>query len=225
MKKRAAADSTPPRILIVDDHPVFRRGMAALLQENEEFAVCAEAEDAKSALDAMRQSAPDLVLMDISMPGTNGIEIIKLMLAEQPQLAILIVSMHDESLYAMRALRAGAKGYVMKAEAQTQVVEALRKVLAGGVYVSPQYSERLIYKIISSPENESGSPVDMLSDRELEVLQLIGKGTSTGGIASELHLSIKTIETHRARIKEKLGFHDGAEMVRFAVEWAAHQQV
>ncbi len=221
--KQAAAKALP-RILIVDDHPVFRRGMAALLQEKDEFTVCGEAEDAKSALDALRRCDPDVVLLDVSMPGTNGIEVIKLMLAEQPKLAILMISMHDESLYAMRALRAGAKGYVMKAEAQNQVTEALRKVLDGGVYVSPQYSETLIYKIIRAPDSESGSPVDSLSDRELEVLQMIGRGMATGGIASALHLSIKTIETHRARIKDKLGFKDGAEMVRFAVEWVAHQQ-
>ena len=213
------------RILIVDDHPVFRRGMAALLQEYAEFTVCGEAQDATSALDAMRHTSPDVVMMDVSMPGTNGIELIKLMLAEQPKLTILIVSMHDESLYALRALRAGAKGYVMKAEAQTHVIEALRKVLSNGIYISPQYSERLIFKIINSQDNDSGSPLDLLSDRELEVLQMIGNGTSTAGIAIALHLSIKTIETHRAHIKEKLGFKDGAEMVRFAVEWAAHQQV
>lgn len=225
MITRAPAKSVAKRILIVDDHPVFRRGMAALVQEHAEFAVCGEAQDATSALDAMRQTAPDVVMMDVSMPGTNGIELIKLMLAEQPKLTILIVSMHDESLYALRALRAGAKGYVMKAEAQTHVIEALRKVLSNGIYISPQYSERLIFKIINSQDNDSGSPLDLLSDRELEVLQMIGSGTSTAGIAAALHLSIKTIETHRAHIKEKLGFKDGAELVRFAVEWAAHQQV
>lgn len=224
MIPRAPAKSGAKRILIVDDHPVFRRGMAALLQEHPEFTVCGEAQDATSALDAMRQTAPNVVMMDVSMPGTNGIELIKLMLAEQPKLTILIVSMHDESLYALRALRAGAKGYVMKAEAQTHVIEALHKVTSNGIYISPQYSERLIFKIINSQDNDSGSPLDLLSDRELEVLQMIGNGASTAGIAVALHLSIKTIETHRAHIKEKLGFKDGAEMVRFAVEWAAHQQ-
>ena len=224
MTARAPAEPAAKRILIVDDHPVFRRGMAALLSEKAEFTVCGEAEDAASALAAMRLSAPDAVLMDISMPGTNGIELIKLMLAESPKLTILIVSMHDESLYALRALRAGARGYVMKAEAQTHVIEALRKVLNGGVYLSPQYSERLIFKIIQSPDNDSGSPVDLLSDRELEVLQMIGRGTTTRDIAGSLHLSVKTIETHRAHIKEKLGFRDGGELVRFAVEWTAQQR-
>jgi DNA-binding NarL/FixJ family response regulator len=212
------------RILIVDDHPVFRRGIAALITEQVDLTVCGEAENAPTALDAMRRLKPDLALLDISMPGANGIELIKLMLAEHPKLPILILSMHDESLYALRALRAGAKGYVMKAEAMTQVIAAIRKVLGGAIYVSPRFSERLVFKAIQSLEGGMGSPVDHLSDRELEVLQLLGKGFGTREIANELHLSVKTIETHRAHIKEKLGFKDAGEMVRFAIDWVAQEQ-
>jgi DNA-binding NarL/FixJ family response regulator len=209
------------RLLIVDDHPVFRHGVGQLISKLPEVKICGEAENAQSALQAMRELKPDLALIDVSMPGTNGIELIKLMLAEEPRLIILIVSMHDESLYALRALRAGAKGYVMKQQAMENVLDALRKVISGGIYVSPQFSERLVFKAIQGSDTDLGSPVDKLSDRELEVLQLFGRGKSTREIAECLHLSVKTIETHRAHIKEKLGFKDAEEMVKFAIEWMA----
>lgn len=218
------ASPDPRSVLIIDDHPVFRRGIAALIEEQEDLKVCGEAENALTALEAMRQFKPDVALMDINMPGTNGIELIKMALAEHPRLLILILSMHSESLYALRALRAGAKGYVMKAEALASVVTALRKVLNGGVYVSPRFTERLIFKAIRSEEAGMGSPVDKLSDRELEVLQLMGRGFGTRDSATTLNLSIKTIETHRAHIKEKLGFKDPGEMTRFAIDWLAHEE-
>jgi DNA-binding NarL/FixJ family response regulator len=221
-----ATTVTPARILVVDDHPVFRRGIIAMLTEEEDFTVCGEADNAPAALNAMRQSNPDLVLLDIYMPPyTNGIELIKLMLAEQPKIKIIMLSMHDETLYALRSLRAGAKGYVMKAEALTQVTEAIRKVMAGGIYVSPRYTERLIFKVIQSDGADAESPVAQLSDRELEIFQLIGKGSATRDIAASLHLSIKTVETHRAHIKEKLGLRDASELVRFAMEWSSQQHV
>jgi DNA-binding NarL/FixJ family response regulator len=225
----APSDAAPipgsqKQILIVDDHPVFRRGIAALISEQKDLSVCGEADSAAHALEAMRRLKPDIALLDISMPGTNGIELIKLMMAEQPKLSILMLSMHDESLYALRALRAGAKGYVMKAEAMNLVLTALRKVINGEIYVSPRFSERLVFKAIQSLEGGMGSPVDKLSDRELEVLQLLGKGFGTREIANELHLSVKTIETHRAHIKEKLGFKDAGEMVRFSIDWVAQEQ-
>lgn len=210
-------------VLIVDDHPIVRHGMAQLINNDLGLRVCGEADSAPGALDAMRRLKPDLALLDISLQGTNGIELIKLMRAEQPKIAILMLSMHDESLYALRALRAGARGYVMKGEAMDHVLTAIRKVLAGDIYVSPRFSERLVFKAIQSLEGGMGSPVDKLSDRELEVLQLLGKGFGTREIANELHLSIKTIETHRAHIKEKLGFKDAGEMVRFAIDWVARE--
>ncbi len=213
------------RVLIVDDHPVFRHGMAALINAEPDLAVCGEASNSPLALEAMRTLQPDVALLDVSLPGTNGIELIKLMKAERPKLPLLMLSMHDESLYALRALRAGASGYVMKAEALNQVLNALRKVLKGEVYVSPQFSERLIFKAIHSLDGGMGSPVDQLSDRELEVLQLLGRGFGTREIAGELHLSVKTIETHRAHIKEKLGFKDASEMVRFAIDWVTNEKL
>lgn len=225
MEKPKPAKVQPPRrVLVVDDHPIFRHGITALIESEQDLTVCGEANNAGSALEAMRNHEPDIALLDVSLPGTNGIELIKLMKAERPRLVLLVVSMHDESLYALRALRAGARGYVMKAEALTHVLTAIRKVLEGGIYVSPQFSDRLVFKAIQSLEGGMGSPVDKLSDRELEVLQLLGKGNGTREIADELHLSIKTIETHRAHIKEKLGLKDASEMVRFAIDWVTHEE-
>jgi DNA-binding NarL/FixJ family response regulator len=212
------------RVLIVDDHPIFRLGLAGLISEQPNLEVCGHAESAPLALEAMRNFKPDLVLLDLSLRGTNGIELIKLMKAEQPRLPILVVSMHDEAIFGLRALKAGALGYVMKAEAMAQVAEAITKVLEGKIYVSPNFGDKLIFKAIQSIEAGTGSPVDTLSDRELEVLQLLGKGHSTRSIADTLHLSVKTIETHRAHIKEKLGFHDSEDMVRFAIDWVAQQE-
>ena len=219
-----APSSGVKRLLIVDDHPIFRHGISQLIRQLRDVTICGEADNAQNALEAMRRYAPDVVVMDISMPGKNGIELIKLMLAEQPRLIILVLSMHDESIYALRALRAGAKGYVMKQQAMENVLEALRKVIDGGIYISPQFGEKLVFKVIQGSDSDLGTPVDKLSDRELEVLQLFGRSKSTREIADALHLSVKTIETHRAHIKEKLGFKDADEMVKFAVEWIAVEE-
>jgi len=226
--RTSAAPETPSktigaarRLIIIDDHPIFRHGITQLLCDLPGVTICGEAENARTALDVMRRLQPDLALVDVAMPGADGIELIKLMLAEQPKLIILVVSMHDESLYALRALRAGAKGYVMKQQALDNILDAVRKVFDGGIYISPQFSERLIFKAIQSDNSDLGSPVDKLSDREVEVLQLLGRGHTTRDMADELHLSVKTIETHRMHIKEKLGFKKAAEMVKFAVEWVA----
>jgi DNA-binding NarL/FixJ family response regulator len=220
----SAPTTDAKRLLIVDDHPVFRHGISQLIRQLRDVTICGEADNAQSALEAMRRHNPDVVLMDISMPGKNGIELIKLMLAEQPRLIILVLSMHDESIYALRALRAGAKGYVMKQQAMENVLDALRKVIDGGIYISPQFSEKLVFKVIQGSDSDLGTPVDKLSDRELEVLQLFGRNKSTREIADSLHLSVKTIETHRAHIKEKLGFKDADEMVKFAVEWITAEE-
>jgi DNA-binding NarL/FixJ family response regulator len=212
------------RVLIVDDHPIFRFGLAGLITEQSHLEVCGHADSAPIALDSMRRLKPDLVLLDLSLRGTNGIELIKLMKAEEPTLPILVISMHDEAVFGLRALKAGALGYVMKAEAMNHVAEAISKVVQGKIYVSPKFGEKLIFKAVQSIESGTGSPVDALSDRELEVLQLLGKGHSTRSIADTLHLSVKTIETHRAHIKEKLGFPDSEDMVKFAIDWVAQQE-
>jgi DNA-binding NarL/FixJ family response regulator len=212
------------RVLIVDDHPVFRFGLAGLITEQTRLEVCGHADSAPLALDAMRRLKPDIVLVDLSLRGTNGIELIKLMKAEEPDLPVLVISMHNEAVFGMRALKAGALGYVMKAEAMNHVAEAIFKVLQGKIYVSPEFAEKLIFKAVQSTEAGVGSPVDALSDRELEVLQQLGRGGSTRSIAEALHLSVKTIETHRAHIKEKLGLQDSEEMVKFAIDWVAQQE-
>ncbi len=209
------------RLLVVDDHPIFRHGLCQVLSHVHGVMVCGEASNARSALEVMRQVKPEVALIDVSMPGTNGIELIKHMLAEQPSLIILIISMHDESLYALRALRAGARGYVVKQQALEHILGALQKVIAGGVYVSPQFTDKLVFKAIQGSEGDLGSPVDKLSDRELEVLQLFGRDKTTREIADSLRLSVKTVETHRMHIKKKLGFKDAEEMTKFAVEWVA----
>lgn len=231
MNSSASDPSSPPsasakaaRLLIVDDHPIFRQGIGQLIRNIPGVEICGEAENAPSALAAARTLAPDVVLVDISMPGTNGIELIKLLLAERPRLKVLVLSMHDESLYALRALRAGAKGYVMKQQAMESVAYALQKVISGGIYVSPTFAERLVFKAIQGSDGDLGSPVDKLSDRELEVLQLFGRGKSTREAAESLHLSVKTIETHRLHIKEKLGFKHAEELVKFAIEWMAVEE-
>lgn len=217
----AEAGPKPARLLIVDDHPIFRQGIGQLVRNVPGVTICGEAENSQTALEAARTLNPDVVLLDISMPGANGIELIKLLLAERPRLKVLVLSMHDESLYALRALRAGAKGYVMKQQAMENVAYALQKVAGGGLYVSPAFAERLIFKAVQGSNGDLGSPVDKLSDRELEVLQLFGRGKSTRQVAEALHLSVKTIETHRLHIKEKLGFKQAEELVKFAIEWMA----
>ncbi|MGA8656385.1 MAG: response regulator transcription factor [Chthoniobacterales bacterium] len=219
------ANPSAKRILIVDDHPVFRIGLADLVSQQPDLVVCGHADAAPAALERMRALKPDLAIVDISLGGTNGIELIKMMKAEVPRLPILVLSVHDESLYALRALRAGALGYLMKAEAVQHVVAAIRRVLEGKIFVTPRFADHLIFKSIQSVESGSGDPVDQLSDREIEVLELLGKGENTRSVAKLLNLSVKTIETHRAHIKEKLGLKDSSEMIRFAIDWVAQREL
>jgi DNA-binding NarL/FixJ family response regulator len=195
-----------------------------VVAQTPEFEVCGEADSAPAAIAQCRSLQPDVVIVDVSMPGMNGIELIKMILAEFPQMPILVVTMHEETLYALRSLKAGAKGYVMKSEAMSSIADALRRVADGKVYVSPTFGEQLIFKAITAIDEGMGSPVDVLSDRELEVLEKLGKGLTTRAIADDLHLSPKTVETHRAHIKEKLKFKDATAMVRFAVDWVTSGQ-
>jgi DNA-binding NarL/FixJ family response regulator len=220
----SSAENAPKRILLVDDHPVFRHGLSEFISRNSGLTVCGHADSAPHALAAMRELNPDFAIVDVSLPGTNGIELIKLMKAEQPRLSILVMSMHDESIYALRALKAGASGYIMKSEAINHVINAIHRVLEGKIFVSPRFSEQLIFKAIQSLDSGVGSSIDLLTDRELEVLELLGRGKGTRAIANSLHLSVKTIETHRAHIKEKLSLRDSNELTKFAVEWVARNE-
>ena len=212
-----AAESTKRiKVLVVDDHPAFRYGIIRLLKQISEVDICGEAGDGKEALEAFRRCKPDVILMDISLPGSDGVELTKMMLSEAPKVAVLVVSMHDESTYALRALRAGAKGYLRKDESITELASALRRITSNGLYVSQRFTDRLIFKAIHSGEELGESYLKLLSDRELEVFRAMGQGLSTREIADKLRLSIKTIETHRAHIKRKLNVEDSHDMVRLA---------
>jgi DNA-binding NarL/FixJ family response regulator len=207
------------RLLLVEDHPVTREGLAQLLDQQPDLQVCGQAGTAPEALTATEILHPDLVLVDISLGGTSGIELIKDLASRDAKLPILVLSTHDELLYAERCLRAGARGYVMKHERTERVMAAIRLVLGGGVYLSEQMGNRLLDKVARSPAGPRVSEVDQLSDRELEVFRLIGEGRTTAKIAESLHLSVSTVETHRAHIKEKLQLETGTELFRRAVEW------
>lgn len=211
-------------VLVVDDHPLFRKGVVQLLNDEPDIEVRAQAGTSTEALSAARRNDVDLAVIDISLEGgPDGIELTKSIRAERPRLPVLILSMHDETLYAERALRAGARGYVMKREALDQFITAVRTVLRGEIFISPSMSNRMVYDHIHGSDY-SRSPVDRLSDRELEILQLIGKGHDVRDIANGLHLSTKTVEAHRAHIKEKLNLANAREVVRFATNWLMLQQ-
>src|SRR5213596_3806208 len=213
------------RIVIVDDHPLFRKGLEQLIHSEDGFAVCGEANNAPEAMDVIRKLDPDLAIVDISLPGANGIELIKNIRAEFPKLPILVLSMHDESLYALRALRAGAEGYVMKHEAMANVIQAIHEVFNGRPYLSPAMAAQVITKFAHRGSQSEADAVERLSDRELEILELIGKGNEVRQIAKLLHLSPKTVETHRAHIKEKLNLQNARQVTRFAVQWVGTRNV
>jgi DNA-binding NarL/FixJ family response regulator len=218
----AFAESTS-RVFLVEDHPIFRHGLRQLLEAEADLQVCGEAESAPRALSLLREVEADAAVIDISLPGANGIELLKHIKAEHPRLPILVVSAHDEEQYALRALRAGASGYVMKREAADSLLPALRKVLKGEVHVSKSFGEALIFKVAQGGTDNARSPLDALTDRELEVLEMVGNGKGTREIAEALHLSPKTVESHRLHIKEKLGCKSAVEMVRFACDWVAQR--
>ena len=223
-KPRPTSAKKSKRIVIVDDHPLFRKGLEQLINSsNDGFHICGEAGDAAEGMSRIRELKPDLVILDLSLPGANGIELIKNIRAEFTKLPVLILSMHDESLYALRALRAGAQGYVMKQEALESVIGAIREVLAGRPYLSTDMSAKLINNYASGSTGQT-NPTDKLSDRELEILELIGRGRDVHEIAKALHISRKTVETHRAHIKEKLSLKNAREVARFAVQWFENQR-
>jgi len=214
---------TDPRskrtVLIVDDHPIVRQGLAQLINQEKDLEVCGQAEDAHEAMQAIRQLQPDMVIVDISLKDTSGMELIKDLKIQYPDLPVLTLSMHDEAVYGERALRAGARGYVMKQEATGKVVTAIRRVLSGEVYVSEGMAAKMVSKLVGGGTRTAGAPADTLSDRELEVFRMIGEGFGTREMAEKLHLSIKTVETYRAHIKDKLGLQDANELLRTAIQW------
>ncbi|HLX95812.1 MAG TPA: response regulator transcription factor [Verrucomicrobiae bacterium] len=207
------------RVLIVDDHPMMRTGLAQLIDNETDLKVCAEAENAGQALDIAVSQTLDLILLDISLPDKNGLELIKDIRALKPGLPILAVSMHDEALYTERVLRAGGRGYIMKQEGGKKLLQAIRQVLNGQIYVSEKVSAGILETFSGRQAEAAGSPVHQLSDREFEVFQLIGQGKSTREIAVHLHLSAKTVEVHRLNIKKKLKLKTATDLVRHAVRW------
>lgn len=213
----------PKRLLIVDDHPMMRNGLAQLIDNEGDLQVSSQADNAGQAINAVSKQKFDLALVDISLPDKNGLELIKDLRTLNPSLPILVVSMHDEMIYAERVLRAGARGYIMKQEGGQKFLQAIRQVLAGQVFVSEKMSARILENFSSHQTGAAGSPVRRLSDREFEVFQLIGQGVGTGEIANRLHLSVKTVEVHRANIKQKLELTTATELVRYAVRWLDSQ--
>jgi DNA-binding NarL/FixJ family response regulator len=207
----------PAKVLIVDDHPVVREGLTALISAQPGLVVCGGAESPTEAIRLFEETAPDLVIVDISLKGGDGIELIKRIKTRNESARILVSSMHDESLYAERALRAGSMGYIGKQESTSKIIAAIRGVLDGRVYLSERMADRLLHRVVSG--REEGSPIESLTDRELQVFDLIGQGLNTRQIANRLHLSSKTVETYRGRIRAKLNLGPGFELTRFAMQW------
>src|ERR1700747_723790 len=207
------------RLLIVDDHPLFRKGLEELIHPDANSAVWGEADNRAEAMEVIRKLHPDMAIVDLSLPGANGIELIKNIRAEFPSLPILVLSMHVESLYALRALRAGAEGYVMKHEAIANVIQAIREVFNGRPYLSPAMAAEGITSFPNRRAEGERDAIERLSDRELEVLELIGKGNEVSQIAKLLHVSPKTVETHRAHIKDKLDLKNSREGARLPLQW------
>lgn len=213
------------RVFVVDDHPIVRQGLAQMVNRESDLMVCGEAEDAPSALQAIATAHPDIMIVDISLNGPDGLELLKNIRNRYPALPVLILSMHDESIYAERALRAGANGYIMKHEAAEKVLVAVRQILNHESYVSERVANKILQRYISGSSSGTSSPLADLSDRELEVFRLIGTGHTTRMIADELHLSVKTVESYQAHIKDKLSLRSGRELVQHAIQWAMSEKV
>ena len=230
-RQEAAAEAANPpvnrkpktRVLLVDDHPILRAGLRKLIDHEPDMMVCGEAEDGPKAFELAGTVQPDVAVIDISLKGSNGIELIKNLKARYPDLPTLVLSMHDESLYAERALRAGSRGYIMKEEAIEQVLVAIRRALAGEIFLSDRMKSKMIQQMASGKGKAVASPIEQLTDRELEVFRLIGEGCSTRQIAGQLHLSIRTVEAYREYIKAKLGLKNATELVQHAFHWVHYE--
>jgi DNA-binding NarL/FixJ family response regulator len=222
-KKTSNPESPKKKVLVVDDHPIIRERLAELINQQPDLNVCGEAEDAREALKAVESLQPDVAIVDITLKDTYGIELIKQLKERYPKLPILVLSMHDESLYGERALRAGAKGYLTKQEATKKVVTAIRQILDGGIYVSEKMASTILRKVAGGASAEGGSPVDVLSARELEVFQLLGQGLAVRQIAENLFISVKTVESHREHIKQKMKFKGSSELLRYAIDFTLNE--
>jgi DNA-binding NarL/FixJ family response regulator len=206
-------------VFIVDDHPLVREGLGNLINGQDDLVVCGEANDSAETIDGISKTRPDVALIDISLKNESGLELVKALASQFPHVALIVLSMHDEALYAERALRAGARGYVMKRETSKSVLASIRRVLAGGVYVSERLVNKMALKLASSQSSATRSPVERLSDRELEIFRLLGQGRTTSQIAADLNLSLKTVQAYCARAKEKFGVTSLTELLRAAIRW------
>ena len=213
------------RVFLVDDHPLMRTGLRIVIESENDLCICGEATNAEEALDTIEEAAPDIAVVDISLPGMSGLDLLKHLSTLTPKVKSLVSSRHDETLYAERAIRAGSRGYVMKTEAPDVLVTAIRRVEGGAIYVSPEINERLLQGIATGQQSFNHSPLEVLSDRELEVFEMTGRGLGTREIAEKLTLSIKTIESYRARIKTKLNLSNAAELMQHAVQWVESESV
>jgi DNA-binding NarL/FixJ family response regulator len=215
----SVAPARKRRIFLVDDHPLVREGLTNLINGQNDLVVCGEAEDSAGAITGIAKTRPDVALVDISLKNESGLELVKNLENQFPLVALIVLSMHDEALYAERALRAGAHGYVMKRESTKSVLASIRRVLEGGVYVSERVVNTMARRFSSSPNRVESSPVERLSDRELEIFRLLGQGRTTAQIAEDLHLSLKTVQAYCARAKEKFGVSSLGELLRAAIRW------
>jgi DNA-binding NarL/FixJ family response regulator len=222
-KRPVAAKAARARIFLVDDHPLLREGLAQRLSLEEDLVVCGQAGDGVQAVEAINRDLPDLMIVDISLAGRDGIDLIKEVKGRFPRLPILVFSMHDESLYAERALHAGAKGYVMKSASPENLMRAIRQVLAGEIVVGDGLVARLLHRMAETPAADSASVLKLLTDRELEIFRRIGEGHPRNRIASDLHLSVKTVEAHRANIRQKLGLQNAAELMQHAIRFVLRE--
>lgn len=222
-KKSSPAPSAKKKVLIVDDHPMMRGGLAQVINNQTDLAVCGEAGDANEAMHLVESSKPDLAVVDISLEGKSGLELIKDLQALHPGLPILVMSMHDEALYAERVLRAGARGYVMKKAGGEAVLQAIRKVLTGQVHISERMSAQILDQFAGARPGKRQSPIENLTDREFEVFKLIGEGCTTREVAQRLHISAKTVDVYRQNLKDKLRLPSATSLIQHAVRWVETQ--
>ncbi len=222
-KKNAQSQDKVTSLIIVDDHPIVRKGMVMLINQEQDLNVVAEAEDYHQGIAAVKEHSPDLAVVDLTLKDIGGLELIKQLHTTHPDLPILVLSMHDESLYAQRVLRAGARGYVMKQVGADKLITAIRTVMRGDIYVSQDVATRLLGQLAGGANDSSKTPLENLSDRELEVFELLGKGLGTRQVAERLCVSIKTVESHREHIKDKLGLKNAAELIQHATQYAIRQ--
>jgi DNA-binding NarL/FixJ family response regulator len=220
-KQQRTASNSKKRIFIVDDHPVVRDGLITLIEHEQDLKVCGNADDAVEALKSIATVKPDAVIVDIGLKSSDGIELTKSIKARYPRLPVVVFSIHDESVYAERALRAGASAYLMKEVVSENIITAVRTVLRGEIYVSDQIAKKFLGNAFQRKSNTGADPVSKLSDREFEIFRLIGGGYKASQIADRMHLSVKTIETYRARIKEKLNITDASKLLQYAIKWVS----